>query len=237
MHVAALIIAAGIGSRMGGPVNKHLLLIAGRPVLAHTLSTFQACPAIDDIVLVGGQDRLDIYQSIVADYDISKVRAVVPGGETRQDSSANGLAALGDVDIVCVHDGARPLVTQRVIIESVQQAAVHGAAIVAVPVKDTIKMGTEDTFVQETLQREHLWQVQTPQAFRSALLRQAQAAAQGVFVGTDDSVLVERMGLPIKIVQGEYSNIKITTADDLVIAEYLYQQMHPVYRVQMHQKP
>lgn len=225
MRVTALIVAAGIGSRMGGPVNKHLLLIAGRPVLAHTLCAFQACPAIDDIVLVAGQDRLDVYQSIVTDEGITKLRSIVAGGETRQESSANGLAFVGDADIVCVHDGARPLVTQRVITDSVQQAALHGAAIVAVPVKDTIKLSTESGFVQETLQRERLWQVQTPQAFRTELLRRAQSAAQGVFVGTDDSVLVERMGLPIKIVRGDYSNIKITTVDDLVVAEYLLQQM------------
>jgi 2-C-methyl-D-erythritol 4-phosphate cytidylyltransferase len=132
---------------------------------------------------------------------------------------------VGDADIVCVHDGARPLVTQHVITESVRQAALHGAAIVAVPVKDTIKLSTESGFVQETLQRDLLWHVQTPQAFCTEVLRRAQSAAQGVFVGTDDSVLVERMGLPVKIVRGDYSNIKITTADDLVVAEYLLQQM------------
>ena len=226
MRVTALIVAAGIGSRMGGPVNKHLLLLAGRPVLAHTLAAFQTCPVIDDIVLVAGQDRLDVYQALADQYGISKLRRIVAGGETRQESSANGLAALGAADIVCVHDGARPLVTQRVIVESVEQAIVHGAAIVAVPAKDTIKVSGETGFVQETLPRERLWQVQTPQVFRTELLRQAQAAARGVFVGTDDSVLVERLGLPVKIVQGDYSNIKITTVDDLVVAEYLLQHIN-----------
>ncbi len=149
--------------------------------------------------------------------------AIVAGGETRQASAANGLAAAADCDIVLMHDGARPLVSQRVIIESAQQAAEHGAAIVAVPAKDTIKLGTAESFVAETLPRQLLWQVQTPQAFRAEILRRAQQEA-GDLVATDDAALVERLGLPVKIVAGDYSNIKITTADDLAIAEYLFKQ-------------
>jgi 2-C-methyl-D-erythritol 4-phosphate cytidylyltransferase len=221
MRVSGIIVAAGSGSRMGGAVNKHLLPLAGRPVVAHALAAFQACWIIDDVILVGGQERLDVYQGIVDQYGLTKVRAIVQGGETRQESCAKGLNEVTDADIVCVHDGARPLVTERMIVESAQQAAEHGAALVAVPVKDTIKHATDDGFVRETLPRERLWQVQTPQAFRPEILRRAQQAAGDAFIGTDDAVLVERLGLPVKIVQGEYSNIKITTADDLVVAEYL----------------
>lgn len=224
MHVTAVVVAAGVGSRMGGPVNKHLLPIAGRPLLAHTLEAFEKCSLIADIVLVGGEERLDAYRSLVATYGFKKVRAIVPGGENRQDSCVRGLAAVGDADIVVMHDGARPLVSQRVIIESIQQADEHGAAIVAVPVKDTIKSGSAHGFVVETLPRDNLWQVQTPQTFRTALLRQAEEAARGHFVGTDDAILVERLGLPVKIVQGDYSNIKITTPDDLALAEILLRQ-------------
>jgi 2-C-methyl-D-erythritol 4-phosphate cytidylyltransferase len=221
MHVSAIIVAAGLGSRMGGPLNKHLLLIGGRTVLAHTLSAFQTCSLINDIILVGGQERLGVYHDIVASEGFSKVRAIVRGGETRQESCANGLAAAAAADIVCIHDGARPLVTQRVIVDAVGQAIEHGAAIVAVPVKDTIKTSDDDGFVAETLPRQRLWQVQTPQVFRNDLLRRAQQAARGVFEGTDDAVLLERLGIPVKIVHGDYSNIKITTSDDLAIAERL----------------
>ena len=228
MHVTAIIAAAGMGSRMRNSVNKHLLLIAGKPVLARTLATFQSCTGIDDIVLVGGQERLDAYRSLVAEFGISKVRVIVPGGETRQESCERGLAEAGGADIVVMHDGARPLVSQQVILETIEQAARHGAAIAAVPVKDTIKTGTAAGFVAHTVEREHLWQVQTPQTFRVELLRQAQEAARDVFVGTDDSVLVERLGLPVKIVCGDYSNIKITTADDLLVAEHLLRQMKRV---------
>ncbi len=221
MHVSAIIVAAGIGSRMEWPVNKHLLLIGGRPVLAHTLSAFQTCSLINDIILVGGQERLDVYQDIVASEGFSKVRAIVCGGQTRQESCANGLAQAAPADIVCIHDGARPLVTQRVIVDAITQAVEHGAAIVAVPVKDTIKTSNGDGFVVETLPRARLWQVQTPQAFRADLLRQAQQEARGLFVGTDDAVLLERLGLPVKIVRGDYRHIKITTTADLAVTERL----------------
>lgn len=225
MRVCAIIVAAGVGSRMGGPVNKHLLQIAGRPVLAHTLSTFQESSAVDDIVLVGGKDRLAVYRDMVKVYGISKVRSVVQGGATRQESCARGLDAAGDADILCVHDGARPLVTQRVIAEAIRQAAQHGAAIVGVLAKDTIKVATADGYVEQTLERGRLWQIQTPQVARAGLLRRAHAAARGVFEGTDDAVLLERLGIPVKLVQGEYSNIKITTVEDLAVAEVLLQQM------------
>jgi 2-C-methyl-D-erythritol 4-phosphate cytidylyltransferase len=212
---------------MGSRVNKHLLTLAGRPVLAHTLEAFQRCSIITDIVLVGGNDRLAAYERIVNEYGITKVCAIVHGGATRQESSARGLAQAHAADIVCVHDGARPLVSERMIVASVQQAAEHGAAIVAVPAKDTIKMGTAEGVVQSTLERERLWQVQTPQAFRADLLRRAQREAGAEFIATDDAALVERLGLPVRIVTGDYSNIKITTADDLAIAEYLLQQITP----------
>jgi 2-C-methyl-D-erythritol 4-phosphate cytidylyltransferase len=231
MNVTAIIAAAGLGTRMGGTVNKHLLPLAGRPVLAHTLAAFQNCPAIDDLILVAGEDRLETYQSMAQAYGFSKVRRIVGGGATRQESIGKGLAEAGDADIVVVHDGARPLLSQAVIVECVEQAKVHGAAIVAVPVKDTIKLGTADGFVAETVPRECLWQGQTPQAFRTEILRRAQQEAEGVFVGTDDAMLVERLGLPVKIVRGEYTNIKITTSDDLVVAEHFLKHAGRVERV------
>lgn len=221
MNITAVIVAAGIGARMGGPVNKHLLLLAGKPVLAHTLAVFEACPVVDNVILVGGLDRLAVYQQMVMDFGFAKVSAVVAGGETRQESCEKGLAQAANADIVIMHDGARPLVTVRMIAETVEEAGRHGAAIVAVPVKDTIKQGDTDGFVTATLERTLLWQVQTPQTFRIDILRRAQQAAHGVFTGTDDAALVERLGLPVKIVPGDYGNLKVTTPDDLVVAEYL----------------
>ena len=156
MRVTAIIAAAGTGSRMGGPVNKHLLLVAGRPVLARTLEAFEKCPAIDDVVLVAGAERIEAYRNIVRQNGFSKVKAIVEGGETRQESLGRGLAAVGDADVVVVHDGARPLVSQQVIVESIRQALIHGAAVVAVPAKDTTKLATIDGFVAETLPRERL---------------------------------------------------------------------------------
>lgn len=224
-RVCAVVVAAGIGTRMGGPVNKHLLPIAGRPVLAHALGAFQACSAVDEIVLVAGKDRLTVYRDLADSYGITKLRAVVQGGATRQESSKRGLDAAGDAGLICVHDGARPLVTQRVIVEVIRQAARYGAAIVAVPAKDTIKVATADGYVQVTPDRRRLWQVQTPQVVRADLLRRAQAAAGDTFEGTDEAVLLERLGIPVKLVKGEYSNIKITTVEDLAIAEVLFQQL------------
>lgn len=222
MNTTAIIVAAGIGSRMGGAVNKHLLLLAGKPVLAHTLAVFEDCPVVDGIILVGGQDRIAAYRQMVRDFTFAKVRAVVAGGNTRQESCVKGLAQATAADIVIMHDGARPLVTAHMIAATVAAAKVHGAAIVAVPVKDTIKQGDAEGFVTATLERALLWQVQTPQTFRADILRHAQSEARGVFTGTDDAALVERLGLPVKIVPGDYSNLKITTPDDLVIAEYLF---------------
>jgi 2-C-methyl-D-erythritol 4-phosphate cytidylyltransferase len=221
MNTTAIIVAAGTGSRMGGTVNKHLLLLSGKPVLAHTLAVFEDCPVVDGVILVGGRDRLAVYRQMARDFGFTKVRAVVAGGKTRQESCEKGLAQATAADIVIIHDGARPLVTMRMIAETVEAAAVHGAAIVAVPVKDTIKQGDAEGFVTATLERALLWQVQTPQTFRADILRRAQSAAREVFTGTDDAALVERLGLPVKIVPGDYSNLKITTPDDLVIAEYL----------------
>lgn len=225
MAVAALVLGAGVGARMRSPVNKHLLMLAGVPLLVHALRAFQAHPDVGVVVLVAGRERLDIYAGLARQYGLDKVAHIVAGGATRQESCYNGLhvlSAWAADDLVAVHDAARPLVSQAAISAAIGEAALHGAAVVAVPAKDTIKLATEDGFVAETLPRTRLWQVQTPQVFRLGLFRRAhEAALRDGFVGTDDTVLVERLGQRVKLAPGEYSNIKVTTAEDMVVAEAL----------------
>jgi len=229
MQVSAIVLAAGMGMRMGGQVNKHLLCLGGRPVIVRTLEAFQRCPDVHSIVLVAGNERLQPYRSLVEQHDLTKVSSVVLGGETRQESCARGLAAVTVADIVLVHDGARPLVSERVIAEVIRQAYEQGAAVAAVPAKDTIKLAREDGFVLDSLPRERLWQMQTPQGFRTDIFRQAhEAARRDHFLGTDDAMLVERLGYAVKLVESDYANIKITTAEDVLIAEALWQARHAI---------
>lgn len=219
--ISAIIVAAGSGTRMQSEINKHLLPLAGKPVIVHTLEAFQHTPQIDAIVLVTSEENLHPYHKFVAEYAIDKVTHVVLGGETRRDSVYNGLQAVGDADIVLIHDGARPLIAQREIEAVIRDAAAHGAAVVAVPAKDTTVSGREG-FIESALDRSTLWQVQTPQGFKAAIIKEAYAAAvrDGV-QATDDTGLVTRLGGMVKLTPGSYANVKITTPEDLVIAEAL----------------
>jgi 2-C-methyl-D-erythritol 4-phosphate cytidylyltransferase len=157
---------------------------------------------------------------IIEKYKFQKVSKIVPGGKRRQESVKNGIDALPkDTDIVAIHDGVRPLVTRTMIEDSIQSAIQYGAVVLAVPVKETIKMSDPDGTVLRTLDREFLWQIQTPQTFQVNVIREAHArAAEDGFVGTDDASLVERLGVKVHILPGAYTNIKITTPEDLVLA-------------------
>lgn len=222
LFASAVIVAAGRSTRMNMERSKQYVEIAGIPVLARTLQVFQRCDEINEIiVVVNEQDIMYCKQSIVEEYELSKVRMLVSGGSERQNSVYNGLLEVCErCDIVLVHDGARPFVTSDIIANSIYEAQVYGAACVAVPAKDTIKMAGPDNFVKETLDRSLLWVVQTPQAFRYSLIMDAhKKASEDGFTGTDDAVLVERLGVPMKLVMGSYENIKITTRDDLAIGE------------------
>lgn len=217
----AIIPAAGTGSRMQAGVNKQYLLLAGRPILFHTLSLFAAHPRIDRICIVVPAGEIDYCRSeIVERYGLAKVSAIIAGGPTRQDSVANGLLGCNaaDNDLVIVHDGARPLLGVTDLDALLDAAAKSGAATLGVPVKDTIKQ-VQDGVIVATPERSSLWQVQTPQAFRYGLLLAAhrQARADG-FAGTDDAKLIERLSHPVTMVAGSYRNIKITTPEDLAIA-------------------
>ncbi len=222
MKTVAIIPAGGSGKRLGADVAKQYLLLGGLPVLVRTLIVFQKSVAVDEIILaVPAEDLASVRKQFIEPYGLTKVSAVVAGGKERQDSVRNGLAAARrPCGVVVVHDGVRPFVTGDMIARVVEAAARDGAAAIGVPAKDTIKETTDARVVTATLPRRNLWQTQTPQAFRYDLLRRAyDQATRDSFFGTDDASLVERLGAPVRLLSGAYENIKITTPEDLVIAE------------------
>lgn len=216
-----IIVAAGKGRRMGTEISKQFLPLAGKEILAHTVERFEEAPAVDAIVLVAGANALTDVENLTQCYGWKKVRAVVEGGKERQDSVRNGLSALpADTEIVLIHDGVRPFVTREMIENSIRKAWETGACVVGVPAKDTITVCDEGGFAVKTLDRSTLWQIQTPQTFRRELILQAYDYAQKEnFMGTDDASLVMGMGAPVQVIMGDYGNIKITTQEDLLIAE------------------
>jgi 2-C-methyl-D-erythritol 4-phosphate cytidylyltransferase len=221
-RVAAIIPAAGEGRRMGGAVPKQFLQIGGREILARTLAVFEACVAIDDVWVVVAAEQCALCQStIVERYGLRKVRGVVAGGTTRQESVWHGLQQVAEaVGLVVVHDGVRPFVTELLLQQTLDYASRYGAAIAAVPLKDTLKRVSTAGTVEATVPREHLWRVQTPQAFQHALLRRAfQHAWQQQLQATDEAGLIEALGHTVQIVPSYEHNVKITTPDDLVFCE------------------
>ena len=220
MHVTAIVPAAGAGIRFGGAVKKQFIALNGLPILSHTLRALAASRALSAIIVVvppgeelRGQEALELAR-------IDLETEVVPGGQARQDSVYIGLQrAKAETDLVLIHDGVRPFVSREVVLATIEAAKEWGAAIAAVPVIDTIKRVDTDGFVVETLQREQLWSVQTPQVFRYALLMRAhRAIREGGIVATDDAALVERIGGMVKVVRGSYENLKITSEEDLPLA-------------------
>jgi len=221
MKVGAIIPAAGRGKRIGASVPKQFLEIQGKPLLHHTLTVFASCKLIDYVVLVMPRTDVDeMGEDWLNKYEI--VREVVVGGEQRQDSVYNGFNSLEEgTDIVVVHDGVRPFTTPQMITATVEAAQQHGAAITAIPVSDTVKQAA-DGFVKQTVSRDGLWRVQTPQAFQCGLLQQAfKKAKKDSYYGTDEGSLVEYLGERVKIVPGSELNIKITRKEDLVLGESL----------------
>ncbi len=222
MKIVALIPAAGMGKRMGAGINKQYLLLDGKPIVARTIAVFEAAPFVDDIYVITPAAEIPYCcEHVVERYGFTKVRAVVPGGAERQHSVLNGLRAIeaADEDVVLIHDGVRPFIPTAVLKHAAEVAAENDGALVAVPAKDTVKV-VADGIIRETPPREQLWLAQTPQAFRYAVIRAAHeiAEAEG-FLGTDDAMLVERLGKEIRVVMGDYRNIKITTPEDLILAE------------------
>ncbi len=220
--VGVIVVAAGAGRRMAS-ADKIFMPLAGKPLLARTLGAFQSCTDIEDIVLVIAEDKLDAAKRLIDDYKLSKVRDVCPGGERRQDSVRAGLQWLTGCQWVMIHDGARPCVSQGIIRDALKAARDSGAAIPAIPVSDTIKVVSADQFVQKTLLRDRLWTVQTPQVFRFDIISEAHSKAKGGV--TDDASLVERLGYKVKIFPGSPANIKVTTPDDIAIAEAILKNL------------
>ncbi|BCA78307.1 2-C-methyl-D-erythritol 4-phosphate cytidylyltransferase [Desulfuromonas sp. AOP6] len=226
MSVIVLIPAAGMGRRMGAAVNKQYLHLAGRPILAHTLACFDHHPLVDAIYVISPSDEIEFCrEEVVRRYGFAKVREIVAGGAQRQDSVRHGLLACdaNPDDIILIHDGVRPFFPGHRLADLVESAKRTGACLAGVPVKDTIKE-VRKGMVSGTPDRSFLWQAQTPQAFRFEIIVKAheQALSDG-FLGTDDTSLVERLGLPVAMVEGDYRNIKITTPEDLLAAEAIWQ--------------
>ena len=218
--VIAIIPAAGLGKRLGNR-KKPFIELLGRPMLVHTLKAFEGCALIDAIIVVTtGEDIEGCKKGIIEEYGFKKVMEVTSGGKERQDSIARALDLIGDdCGVVVVHDAARPLVTPELIERTINGAFKSGAAITVVPLKDTVKT-VENDVVQGTPRRDMLKAVQTPQAFKSDILKRAYCAAKEEgFIGTDDSSLVERIGVEVTTVEGANNNIKITTPEDIFIAE------------------
>ena len=222
----AVIVSAGKGHRFMQGKKKQFYLLADKPILAHTLDKFEKCPLIRSILLVVGQEDLDYcMKEIVEKYQYRKISQVVPGGKRRQESVKNGINVLAkDAEIVVIHDGVRPFVTKQMIEESIRSAVRFKAVAMAMPVKETIKMVQRDGTVLKTLDRESLWQIQTPQTFQVNVIKEAYyRAIEDGFIGTDDASLVERLGVKVHVLPGAYTNIKITTPEDLILANLLLQ--------------
>jgi 2-C-methyl-D-erythritol 4-phosphate cytidylyltransferase len=207
---------------MGGAVPKQFLLLGNRPLLVHALQVFERTRAVAEVILVVPRDEQSrTLTQVVERYGIKKVLKVVVGGATRQESVRQGLEATDDTtDIVVVHDAVRPFVTEELITRSVEVAREKGAAVVAVPVRDTLKEAGPDGLILRTVDRSDFWLAQTPQTFQRPVLFQAyQTAGHDRFHATDDAALVEHIGHPVGIVPGRWDNIKITTPDDLIMGE------------------
>ncbi len=219
--VTVIFPAAGEGRRMKAGKNKVFMELLGKPILVRTLLRFSECPVVDDFVVVVGAEDVELVESELKKVGGLKPLRVTAGGSERQYSVKNGLAALHpDTDIVLIHDAARPLVSVKTIEAVAEETWRSGAAIAAVRAKNTIKVVRPDRVVESTPDRANLWEVQTPQGFRRDIIEAAyRRAEQDDFLGTDDAGLVERMGIPVRVVEGSYRNLKITTPEDLWVVE------------------
>ncbi len=227
MTVSAIIVAAGKGLRMNEDVPKQYLPLGGHPILGHTLRVFHNCNRIDEVLVVIPTEDFDFCnQNVIAPLDFQKKTHLVSGGDRRQDSVYNGLMALNrKTDLVIIHDGVRPFVKDADLEACIDGAITSGACILGIPATDTLKRVNEAGIVAGTLDRDNLWLVQTPQAFKYDVILKAHEAARDDGVSaTDDAFLVERLGLEVRIITGTKNNIKITTQEDLAIARAIVAQ-------------
>jgi len=228
MKTVAVIPAAGSGIRMGGERSKQFLDLNGRPVLAVTLSHFQKCAGIDAIILVVPSKDIDYCRiEIIERYTFNKVKKIVPGGKMRQDSVRLGIEGIDeDYGLVLIHDGVRPLIDARFLQRVIDTAKIHQAVITGLSARETVKEVNNDFEVVKTCDRDRIWMIQTPQVFRykDILKAHQKAYKEGWDKATDDSFLIERLGIPVKVVEGSETNIKITTPYDLKLAGFILDQ-------------
>ena len=217
---SVIIVAAGQGKRIGG-VPKQFRIIAGKALLAYTVECFEACPEIDEIVVLVPEQFKGLAKEILI--GCKKIKEIVSGGRERQDSVFNGLKVIShNAEIILIHDGVRPFVTNADITSVIEGARMYGSCLPAVLVRETVKIVGLEGFVRETPDRSQIFLAQTPQGFKAEIIKKAyEFAFKNIIFGTDDTVLVEKLGVPTKIIPGNYQNIKITTKEDLLIGEYL----------------
>ncbi len=219
----AIVLAAGQGKRMGTKVQKQYLEIQGKPILYYSLATFETSNIVDKVILVVGDGQEEYCEKeIVSKYGFRKVKSIVTGGRERYHSVWSGLNQIAEEGIVFIHDGARPFLTEEMLQRAYESVLENKACVLGMPVKDTIKISDEANFAKETPERKYVWQVQTPQVFEVALIKEAYARLMENENDaiTDDAMVVETMlGYRVKLVEGSYKNIKITTPEDLQIAE------------------
>ena len=231
-YVSVIIAAAGMSNRMGSKMNKQFIAIDGKPILAHTIEKFEKSRFVDEIILVLKEEEIEYCRKeIVKKYKFNKVANIIRGGKERQDSVYNGILALDErTSIVLIHDGARPFVKNNNIEDGIKGVIKDGACVIGVPVKDTIKVIGEDGTIDNTPRRSMLWAAQTPQCFfKDLLIRGYEKAIEDKFLGTDDSSIVERLGYEVKMIMGSYENIKITTPEDLILAESLFKEKEMIF--------
>jgi len=222
MKTTAIVVAAGKGVRFKSKEKKPFAKLRGKPILAYALAVLQDSPLIDDIILAVDRSLIKKAEELVRRYRINKVKHIVAGGRIRSESVKNGLRYIADnTSLILIHDGVRPFVSKDLFKKLIAAARRFGAAISAVPVKATVKLSKDGSFVSYTPQRRYLWEAQTPQVFKKELIEKAYKKIGPDKLFTDDAVLAELVGGRVKIVKGDYKNIKITTVEDLKIAEAL----------------
>lgn len=223
MKCTAIVLAAGQGKRMNSKIQKQFLILKGKPILYYSLAAFEQSPEIEEIILVTGEECIEYCKKEILDlYGFQKVKKIVPGGRERYDSVYAGLCACEDCDYVFIHDGARPFVTEEIIRRTKEAVKKYGACIAGMPSKDTVKLADAQGMVADTPKRSHVWTIQTPQVFSYSLIREAHEKARQHDMKeiTDDSMLVEQYGkVPVRLVEGSYENLKITTPEDILVAE------------------
>jgi len=223
MKTSAVIVAAGASTRMGSGMSKQLIPLCGRTLIGHTLAAFDRCPYVSEIILVARKCDLPAISTVAKEAVADKPLKIMAGGDTREQSVLNGINACDPAaELLCIHDGARALVTAEMLERVMLAAGEAGAAALAVPVKDTVKRCAADGFILDTPRRSELWLAQTPQVFRRELyLRALESHARHPVPVTDDCRLLELAGIPVKLVMGGYDNIKVTTPEDVLIAQAL----------------